>query len=113
MKGRIPTRALFGPGDVRLAHQTDEFVPIDDLLIAARDPGAAGPAILRGSASDSARKEDDHAYSGYSWAASLPAGAHGMHPEPPPISRHVGTSSGTPLISRCHRSSMEPARQAV
>jgi len=34
-EGRIPT-VLFGPGDVRLAHQTDEHVPINDLLIAVR-----------------------------------------------------------------------------
>jgi acetylornithine deacetylase len=34
-EGRIPT-VLFGPGDVKLAHQTDEHVPIDDLLIAVR-----------------------------------------------------------------------------
>lgn len=34
-EGAIPS-VLFGPGDVRLAHQTDEFVPIDDLLISTR-----------------------------------------------------------------------------
>ena len=34
-EGRIPT-VLFGPGDVKVAHQTDEHVPIDDLLIAVR-----------------------------------------------------------------------------
>ncbi len=34
-QGAIPS-VLFGPGDVRLAHQTDEFVPIDDLLLAVR-----------------------------------------------------------------------------
>ncbi len=34
-EGRIPT-VLFGPGDVRVAHQTDEFVPIDDLYLAVR-----------------------------------------------------------------------------
>jgi len=34
-EGQIPT-VLFGPGDVKLAHQTDEFVPIDDLMIAVR-----------------------------------------------------------------------------
>jgi len=34
-EARIPT-VLFGPGDVRHAHRPDEFVPIDDLLIAAR-----------------------------------------------------------------------------
>ena len=28
--GRIPT-VLFGPGDVRVAHMPDEFVPIDEL----------------------------------------------------------------------------------
>ena len=28
--GRIPT-VLFGPGDVRVAHMPDEYVPIDDL----------------------------------------------------------------------------------
>jgi len=34
-EGGIPA-VLFGPGDVRVAHQTDEFVPIDDLLIVVR-----------------------------------------------------------------------------
>lgn len=34
-EGRIPT-VMFGPGDVKVAHQADESVPIDDLLIAAR-----------------------------------------------------------------------------
>lgn len=34
-EGKIPT-VLFGPGDVKVAHQTDEHVPIDDLLIAVR-----------------------------------------------------------------------------
>ena len=34
-EGGIPT-VLFGPGDVRRAHRPDEFVPIDDLLTAAR-----------------------------------------------------------------------------
>lgn len=34
-EGRIPC-VLFGPGDVRRAHQTDEFVPIDDLILAVR-----------------------------------------------------------------------------
>lgn len=34
-EGQIPT-VLFGPGDVKMAHQTDEHVPIEDLLIAAR-----------------------------------------------------------------------------
>jgi acetylornithine deacetylase len=34
-EGQIPT-VLFGPGDVKIAHQTDEFVPIDDLMIAVR-----------------------------------------------------------------------------
>ena len=33
--GRIPT-VLFGPGDVRVAHMPDEYVPIDDLHAAAR-----------------------------------------------------------------------------
>ena len=32
--GRIPT-VLFGPGDVRVAHMPDEYVPIDDLRVAA------------------------------------------------------------------------------
>ncbi len=32
---RIPT-VLFGPGDVRVAHMPDEYVPIDDLLAAAQ-----------------------------------------------------------------------------
>ena len=32
--GRIPT-VLFGPGDVRVAHMPDEYVPIDDLRAAA------------------------------------------------------------------------------
>jgi len=34
-EGQIPT-VLFGPGNVKVAHQTDEYVPIDDLLIAVR-----------------------------------------------------------------------------
>jgi acetylornithine deacetylase len=34
-EGGIPT-ILFGPGDVRKAHQPDEFVPVDELIIAAR-----------------------------------------------------------------------------
>ena len=34
-EGHIPS-VLFGPGDVRQAHQTDEFVPIDDLILAVR-----------------------------------------------------------------------------
>lgn len=34
-EGGIPS-VLFGPGDVRLAHQTDEYVPIDDLILATR-----------------------------------------------------------------------------
>lgn len=34
-EGGIPT-ILFGPGNVEVAHQTDEHVPIDDLLIAVR-----------------------------------------------------------------------------
>lgn len=33
--GGIPT-LLFGPGDVRLAHQRDEWVPVDELVAAAR-----------------------------------------------------------------------------
>ena len=33
--GRIPT-VLFGPGDVRVAHMPDEYVPVDDLRAAAR-----------------------------------------------------------------------------
>jgi len=33
--GRIPT-VLFGPGDVRVAHMPDEYVPIDELRSAAR-----------------------------------------------------------------------------
>ena len=32
--GHIPT-VLFGPGDVRVAHMPDEYVPIDDLRLAA------------------------------------------------------------------------------
>ena len=32
--GRIPT-VLFGPGDVRVAHMPDEYVPVDDLMLAA------------------------------------------------------------------------------
>ena len=32
--GRIPT-VLFGPGDVRVAHMPDEYVPIDELRTAA------------------------------------------------------------------------------
>jgi acetylornithine deacetylase len=34
-EGGIPT-VLFGPGDVRKAHQPDEYVPIDDLIVAVR-----------------------------------------------------------------------------
>ncbi len=34
-EGRIPT-VLFGPGDVRKAHQPDEFVPIDELIVTVR-----------------------------------------------------------------------------
>ena len=34
-EGGIPA-VLFGPGDVRQAHQVDEFVPIDDLILAVR-----------------------------------------------------------------------------
>jgi acetylornithine deacetylase len=34
-EAHIPT-VLFGPGDVRVAHRADEFVPIDDLLAATR-----------------------------------------------------------------------------
>ncbi len=33
--GNTPT-VMFGPGDVRVAHRPDEFVPLDDLLAAAR-----------------------------------------------------------------------------
>ncbi len=33
--GGIPT-VLFGPGDVRVAHMPDEYVPIDDLRVAAQ-----------------------------------------------------------------------------
>ena len=32
--GRIPT-VLFGPGDVRVAHMPDEYVPIEELRSAA------------------------------------------------------------------------------
>jgi acetylornithine deacetylase len=34
-EGRTPT-VLFGPGDVRVAHRPDEFVPIADLLAVTR-----------------------------------------------------------------------------
>lgn len=34
-EGGIPT-VLFGPGDVRQSHRPDEFVPLDDLLLATR-----------------------------------------------------------------------------
>ncbi|NBC16840.1 MAG: M20/M25/M40 family metallo-hydrolase, partial [Bacteroidetes bacterium] len=34
-QGQMPT-ILFGPGDIRVAHAPDEFVPIDDLLTATR-----------------------------------------------------------------------------
>lgn len=34
-EGKIPT-VMFGPGDVRVAHGPDEFVPIDDLLLTVR-----------------------------------------------------------------------------
>jgi acetylornithine deacetylase len=34
-EGGIPT-VMFGPGDARVAHGPDEFVPIDELLLAAR-----------------------------------------------------------------------------
>jgi acetylornithine deacetylase len=33
--GRIPT-VLFGPGDVRVAHMADEYVPIDELRSATQ-----------------------------------------------------------------------------
>ena len=33
--GGIPT-VLFGPGDVRVAHMPDEYVPLDELRVAAR-----------------------------------------------------------------------------
>ena len=33
--GGIPT-VLFGPGDVRVAHMADEYVPIDELRVAAQ-----------------------------------------------------------------------------
>jgi acetylornithine deacetylase len=33
--GRIPT-VLFGPGDVRVAHMPDEYVPLEDLRAAAQ-----------------------------------------------------------------------------
>ena len=32
--GRVPT-VLFGPGDVRVAHMPDEYVPLADLIAAA------------------------------------------------------------------------------
>ena len=32
--GGIPT-VLFGPGDVRVAHMPDEYVPLDELRLAA------------------------------------------------------------------------------
>ena len=44
--GRIPT-VLFGPGDVRVAHMPDEYVPIDDLAVAARDARRRGAPLLR------------------------------------------------------------------
>ena len=34
-EGQIPT-VMFGPGDVRVSHGPDEFVPIDDLLLTVR-----------------------------------------------------------------------------
>jgi acetylornithine deacetylase len=34
-EGNTPT-ALFGPGDVRHSHRTDEFVPVDDLVTVTR-----------------------------------------------------------------------------
>ena len=34
-EGHTPT-VLFGPGDVRLAHKPDEYVPIAELEIAVR-----------------------------------------------------------------------------
>lgn len=42
-EGGIPT-ILFGPGDVRHSHRPDEFVPLDDLLLATR---ALALAVLR------------------------------------------------------------------
>jgi acetylornithine deacetylase len=39
--GGIPT-VLFGPGDVRVAHMPDEFVPLDELHAAARTLVVAG-----------------------------------------------------------------------
>jgi acetylornithine deacetylase len=33
--GGIPT-VMFGPGDVRNSHRPDEFVPVADLMVAAR-----------------------------------------------------------------------------
>ena len=44
--GGIPT-VLFGPGDVRVAHMPDEYVPIDDLRAAAQTLIARGAALLR------------------------------------------------------------------
>jgi acetylornithine deacetylase len=34
-QGQTPT-LLFGPGDIRVAHAPDEFVPVDALTTAAR-----------------------------------------------------------------------------
>ena len=44
--GRIPT-VLFGPGDVRVAHMPDEYVPIDDLRRGREDARRHGAALLR------------------------------------------------------------------
>jgi len=35
LEGQTPT-VLFGPGDVRVAHQPDEYVPVADLIVAVR-----------------------------------------------------------------------------
>ena len=34
-EGQTPT-VLFGPGDVRNAHRPDEYVPVDELVVAVR-----------------------------------------------------------------------------
>jgi len=34
-QGGMPT-VMYGPGDVRLAHKPDEYVPIEDIVTVAR-----------------------------------------------------------------------------
>ena len=43
--GAVPV--VFGPGDITVAHQTGEYVPVTELQRAARDPRGRGAALLR------------------------------------------------------------------